>query len=222
MIDHVWLTSAIVGVIDMIDAFSLSTAHLFGDALASQARLRYRVFVARRSLDHLHYRGLEYDEFDTPSAVYLVWRDDEQVVRGLARLLPTTRPYMVQQYWPFLFASGRPPVSSRIWEVTRVCVDKGWGGRKRLQIFPELMCGVQEFFRMHGIKAMIGATRPHLLTTFFENIEWLGEPAEIEGEFERAFYIATDDIRPRAHCERFGIDSSVLSPMSVASERLVA
>ena len=67
----------------MIEAFSLATAHLFQDALASQARLRFRVFVEQRGLPHSHYDGLEYDEFDTPSAVYLVWRDQGQVVRGL-------------------------------------------------------------------------------------------------------------------------------------------
>ena len=34
----------------MIEAFSLNTAHRFADALASQARLRHRVFVERRAL----------------------------------------------------------------------------------------------------------------------------------------------------------------------------
>lgn len=205
----------------MIEGFSLATAHLFGDALASQARLRYRVFVERRSLEHLHFDGLEYDEFDTPAAVYLVWRDDRQIVRGLARLLPTTRPYMLQHYWPYLVASGTPPVSRDIWEVTRVCVDKGWTGRNRLRIFPELMCAVQEFFRLNGIRAMIGVTRMHLLTTFFQNIEWLGPSAEVEGELERAFYIAVDDIRPHTHCAKYGIGSSVLM-LGGSKNRLVA
>ena len=45
----------------MIEAFSLKTAHLFGDALASQARLRYRVFVQQRALPHPFYDGMEYD-----------------------------------------------------------------------------------------------------------------------------------------------------------------
>ena len=59
----------------MIEAFSLKTAHYFGDVLASQAQLRYRVFVQHRGLHHTHYDCMEYDEFDTPAAVYLVWRD---------------------------------------------------------------------------------------------------------------------------------------------------
>ena len=59
----------------MIDVVTLATAHYFGDALASQARLRYRMFVACRNIEHAHFDGMEYDRFDTPSAVYLLWRD---------------------------------------------------------------------------------------------------------------------------------------------------
>src|SRR5215831_13673730 len=82
----------------MIEAFSLKNAHYFGDALASQARLRYRVFIQQRGLDHAHYDRMEYDEFDTPAAVYLVWRDQAQVVRGLMRCVPTSVPYMLERY----------------------------------------------------------------------------------------------------------------------------
>src|SRR3954447_3527322 len=95
----------------MIEAFSLATAHLYQDALASQARLRFRVFVQQRGLEHTAYDGLEYDEFDTPSAVYLVWRDHQLVVRGLVRLLRTDRPYMVEKYWPELIATCAVPKS---------------------------------------------------------------------------------------------------------------
>src|ERR1700721_2085751 len=93
----------------MIEAFNLATAHLFQDALASQARVRFKVFLQQRGLPHSHYSGLEYDEFDTPSAVYLVWRDQDLVVRGLVRLLRTDRPYMLKSFWPWLGASGQPP-----------------------------------------------------------------------------------------------------------------
>lgn len=195
----------------MIEAFSLATAHLLGDALASQARLRYRVFVQSRSLDHAYFDGLEYDEFDTPAAVYLVWRDQQHTVRGLARLLRTTRPYMLQSYWPFLVASGVPPRADDIWEVTRVCVDKDFDPTLRQRIFPELLCAIQEYFRLYGIRAMIGVTRPHLLAHFVRSgIHWLGPESLIEGEMERAFYVPTEDIRPRKHCTKYGIADRVL------------
>src|SRR6202044_3572370 len=102
-----------------IEAFNLATAHLFQDALASQARLRFKVFVEQRGLPHSHHDGLEYDEFDTPSAVYLVWRDADQIVRGLVRLLRTDRPYMLKTYWPELVEDRQLPESPDIWEMTR-------------------------------------------------------------------------------------------------------
>jgi acyl homoserine lactone synthase len=195
----------------MIEAFSLATAHLYQDALASQARLRHRIFVERRSLPHSTYGGMEYDEFDTPAAVYLVWRDPGLVVRGLIRLLPTTLPYMLRSYWPYLVEDGKLPSSPDVWEITRVCVDKSVEASTRQTILPELLCGVSEYFATNGIGAMIGVTRPHLLEHFIRTgVTWLGELSEIEGEMERAFIVQREHIRPSAHCERYGIRGPVL------------
>lgn len=119
----------------MIEAFSLRAAHHFQDALSSQARLRYEVFVQQRGLCHSAYDELEFEEFDTPSAIYLVWRDEDRIVRGTARLLRTTRPYMLQTYWPYLVEDRELPVSPSVFEVTRVCVDKSVAPARRQRIF---------------------------------------------------------------------------------------
>jgi N-acyl-L-homoserine lactone synthetase len=189
----------------MIEAFSLSTAHLFQDALASQARLRYRVFVEQRGLPHLHHEDLEFDEFDTPAAVYLVWRDDQRIVRGLIRLLRTDRPYMLKSYWPHL-VRGILPQSAEVWEITRVCVDKSVLPGTRRTIIPELLCAVAGHLDLLGAKGIIGVTRAHLLSHFIRRgIAWLGEPALIEGEIERAFFVSRECVRPEHHCARYGI-----------------
>ncbi len=207
----------------MIEAFSLGTAHLFEDALASQARLRYRVFVQGRGLDHSYFDGLEYDEFDTPAAVYLVWRDRERVARGVARLLRTTRPYMLQTYWPDLVETGPLPSSPDVWEVTRVCVDKSFDPQIRLRIFPELLCAINEYFGLFGIRGMIGVTRQHMLEHFLRTgIQWLGPAKTIEGEKERAFFVPRDFIRPTRHCEKYGISGSVMRLPDAEKQKLAA
>ncbi|MGE0565637.1 MAG: acyl-homoserine-lactone synthase [Pseudolabrys sp.] len=196
----------------MIEAFSLKTAHLFGDALASQARLRYRVFVERRALPHSFYDGMEYDEFDTPAAVYLVWRDNAGIVRGLIRTAPTSVPYMLQSYWPYLCQKGSLPKSATVWEMTRVCVDRDFEPALRKRIIPELLCGLQEFCLGCGVEAVVGVTRQHLLNHFLRRgVEWLGEVAEVEGEPEAAFRVPVQCLRPEAHCRQYGIAESVLS-----------
>ena len=189
----------------MIECFSLSTAHLFQDAMASQARLRYRVFVERRGLPHQHYDKLEFDEFDTPAAIYLVWRDEGRVVRGLIRLLRTDRPYMLRSYWPHL-VRGVPPVSQQVWEMTRVCVDKSVDPTLRRTIIPELLCAVAEHLELLGASGVVGVTRPHLISHFVRRgVRWWGDPDLIEGEIEQAFYVPRECLRPEYHCARYGI-----------------
>lgn len=195
----------------MIEAFSLKNAHLFGDALASQARLRYKVFVQQRLLAHPFYEGMEYDEFDTPAAVYLVWRDANLVVRGVVRLIPTSLPYMLEQYWPYLCQKCELPKSDDVWEFGRACVDKSVDPNIRRTIFPELLSAIQEFSICNGIRATVGVTRPHLLNHFTPGLSWLGEMAEIEGEQEAAFWLPTELARPVAHCRKYGIPNGVLS-----------
>jgi len=197
----------------MIEAFSLKTSHLFGSALASQARLRHRVFVQRRGLPHMHYDGMEYDEFDTPAAFYLVWRDPDAEVRGMFRLVPTTVPYMLEQYWPHLCLRRPLPKRANVWEVSRVCLDRGYQGSARKMIIPELLCGLQEFCDENGVRAVVGVTRQHLVTHYIPaGVEWLGEPAEIEGEREAAFWIPADQLRPEFHCKLYGLPQRLLAP----------
>ncbi len=196
----------------MVDAFSLRTAHLFDDALASQANLRYRVFIEQRALDHRAYDQLEYDEFDTPGAVYFCWRDDQGIVRGLIRLLPTTLPYMLQTHWPHLIGRHELPRDRSVWEVTRLCVDRSFDAKIRPRIMPEIMCAVSEFCEENGISSVVGVTRKHLIEYFLRTgVEWLGPTDIIEGEEEAAFRVPLQHMRPTYHCRKFGITYSCLN-----------
>jgi len=196
----------------MIEAFSLKTAHLFRDALASQARLRHRVFVQRRALPHKHHDGMEYDEFDTPAALYLVWRDPAAEVRGMFRLIPTSMPYMLEQYWPYLCQSRPLPKAADIWEVGRVCVDRDYDTNLRAANIPQLLCALQEFCMLSGVRVVVGVAREHLITHYIPTgAEWLGQAAEIEGQQEKAFWIEAERLRPELHCKKYGLPPRLLS-----------
>jgi acyl homoserine lactone synthase len=207
----------------MIEAFSLRTAHRFGDALASQARLRFKVFVKQRGLDHRFFEDMEYDEFDTPGSVYFVWRDEDEVVRGLLRLLPTTIPYMLKSYWPQLVDSGDLPASPHIREMTRVCVDRNYDKDVRPRITPELLCALQEYCSENHITDVVGVTRAHLIAHFIrDGITWLGREHLIEGEYERAFMVPLKHMRPAYHCRKYGINSPVLTLTPKSQLRIAA
>jgi N-acyl-L-homoserine lactone synthetase len=196
----------------MIEVFSQKTAHLFGDALASQARLRHRVFVQYRGLPHTHYDGMEYDEFDTPATLYLVWRDRHAEVRGMFRLIPTSVPYMLERYWPHICQSRLLPKQGDVWEMGRVCVDRQLASDTRKVIIPKLLCALQELCLLNRVRAVIGVTRAHLVNHYISRgTEWLGAPTEIEGEQEAAFWIPVEYLRPEAHCAKYRLPQRLLS-----------
>lgn len=138
------------------------TAHLYGETWISHHRLRHRLFVQRQGWDVPTVRDLEYDEFDTPAAQYLLWIDDDGKTRGVARLLPTTQPYMLKKLWPDLVPGGLPE-SDSIWEATRFGCDQCLDATTRRRVVAEILCAMQEFGIMHGIKGYLAVMATRLL-----------------------------------------------------------
>lgn len=166
----------------MIDAISLETAHLLGDALPSAHRLRHRIFVERQKYDVPRRRGMEWDQFDTPAAIYLLWRDEMAHVRAIARLIPTSLPYMIQQLWPELVRKGDMPSSDDIWEVTRFGIDRDLGRERRARVFGEMFCAFVEFGLKTGIGAYIFVTPLAVIDSALSDA---GVAAERLGEAKR-------------------------------------
>lgn len=131
------------------------TAHLYREAWISHHRLRHRVFVERQRWQVPSYNGLEYDQFDTPAAHYILWLDGDGQARGVGRLIPTTRPYTVEALWPELVDGALPRVPE-IWEATRFGCDRSIDVRTRRRIVAELICGCQEFGIANGIRKYLG------------------------------------------------------------------
>lgn len=93
---------------------SLSAAEF--RALASY---RHGVFVRQLGWPIGTPNGLELDEFDEPNTEYVVAVKPDGRVGGCARLLPTTRPYLLQRVFPHLLAGERPPQDPQVWELSR-------------------------------------------------------------------------------------------------------
>lgn len=153
----------------MIDAFSVETAHLLGDALPALHRLRHKIFVERHGYQVPTFRGMEWDAFDTPAAVYLLWRDDLRQVRAIARLIPTTFPYMIKELWPELIYGEELPSRPDVWEVTRLGVDRSLAPTLRGRVFGEMMCACGEFGRKLGISEYYLVTHPRVIRSIEAN-----------------------------------------------------
>ncbi len=197
------------------------TVHLHGRAWISHHRLRYRLFVERQSWDVPTYNQLEFDQFDTPAAKYLLWLDQEGAARGVTRLIPTTQPYMVKVLWPDL-VDGELPESSQTWEATRFGCDRDLEPAVRRRVVAEMICACQEFGMAHGIRSYLGVMP---LGIFRHVIAAAGCPLEILGPVRRAggHSIAAASIKISSEIlanvrRRAGLDRSILeSPMPLAA-----
>jgi acyl homoserine lactone synthase len=141
---------------------------------------------------------MEYDQFDTPAAYYLVWRDEWKVVRGVARLSPTECPYMLQDIFSNLIASNNFPKTNRVWEGTRFGIDQTMDTTTRHKILLELIYACLEFGLQNGIDEYWVLMPVFILRTFQRmgcTINFLGEPTLIDGsKVVAATALVTQDI----------------------------
>jgi N-acyl-L-homoserine lactone synthetase len=173
------------------------TVHLHGEAWISHHRLRHRVFIERQGWKVPTYRGFEYDEFDTPAAKYILWLDNQGHARGVTRLIPTTRPYMVQTLWPQL-VDGELPQMDSIWEASRFGCDRNLDSATRRQIVAELICSCQEFGVANGIRKYLSVMPlvifKHVIMAAGCPVTILGSAKRMEHHYVGAGYI---DVSPK-------------------------
>lgn len=80
---------------------------------------RHEIFVELLGWELNTPKGIEQDQFDRQDTVYVIARNSENRINGCARLLPTTKPYLLKEVFPELLNGLTPPSSSDIWELSR-------------------------------------------------------------------------------------------------------
>ncbi len=198
----------------MIDCVTIETAHLFGDALASQFRLRHKVFVERENYNVPTWRGMEYDQYDTPATVYCIARDDAGVARGVARLAPTDRPYMIKDLWPDMVYTMPLPGGSGIWEATRLGIDQDLPKEQRSGILNELILAYMEAALMLKVEYMLGVMPlwawEHCFLRKGWPVQFIGPSKQVDGDGIWAARLdVSEDILENIR-SLTGIESSVL------------
>jgi acyl homoserine lactone synthase len=144
----------------------------FGTLLAEQYRLRYRTFVLTRYWSGVRwFGGMEYDEYDTPAASYLVRPSPGGAAWGCLRVSPTDRPYMLKDNWPHLCTEIALPNSLSVWELTRLCVDQSLPKALRRQIRNELLCALLEFGLAHDVQKFIAVAHPRVWAATFADAD---------------------------------------------------
>lgn len=156
-----------------IECVTIENNHLFpNNPVAEQHRLRYRSIIERQNWDLPIIGQMEYDQYDNPSAVYLIWRDDNMIARGLSRLYPTDRPFMLKDSFSYMVNYRDIPTGSKVMEGSRFCIDKDLDLVTRKRIAQEIVLSYLEYGVRYGLNKIIGIMYPVYWRNLFENNGW--------------------------------------------------
>jgi acyl homoserine lactone synthase len=103
---------------DSMRVISGPSAGLPADVYWRMARYRHRVFVEQLGWLLDTHDGAETDQFDRPDTVYVAVEDRDGNIAGCARLLPTTRPYLLGEVFPRVLNGVPPPRDPAVWELS--------------------------------------------------------------------------------------------------------
>jgi acyl homoserine lactone synthase len=166
------------------------------------ASYRHKVFVENLGWDLHSPDGHEQDQFDRPDTIYVAARDDENEICGCARLLPTTRPYLLSEVFPQLLNGAAPPCSPDVWELSRFAsIDFNSPGRSPLRqmssdIAIDLLHAAIDCASKHGAKRLITVS-PLGIERLLRNAGFQGHraapPMRIDGHLIFACWIEVID-----------------------------
>ncbi len=151
---------------------SIENSHEFGDVMPAMLRLRYKEFKERQSYNIPTFKNMEYDAYDTPATVYVIWQDEDNQVRGCSRMAPTDRAYMIRDLWPEMVTSIPLPGDDSIWESSRFCIDSALPAQLRQRVKLEILQAKIEYALAVGIEGMIGVMPPLIWRAVFINSGW--------------------------------------------------
>jgi N-acyl-L-homoserine lactone synthetase len=199
----------------MISCISCENVHSFGPAFHSQFQLRYRAFIERQDYDVRIYKGMEYDQYDTPASHYLVYHTPDGRALGVSRLTPTTQGCMLKDLWPEMVEDKDLLNSAQVWEGTRYCIDKDIGPDLRTRIIHEMAIAYLEFGLQAGIRKIIGMMPTYIYRSVFEkpgiDMEYLGPVTVIGRHRIRAVAIPVDRRQLHNVRTKTGIAEAVLT-----------
>jgi N-acyl-L-homoserine lactone synthetase len=140
----------------------------------------------------------EIDQFDDEHATYLIVTDPAGLHLGSARLLPTSRPHILDSLFPSLCA-GDPPRGADCYEITRFCLGRNQNSRERLETRNRLVVALAQYALDNGIAVYTGVAELNWLQqilAFGWRCRPLGLPQVIDGRTLGALRIDIDPETP--------------------------
>lgn len=146
---------------------SFLNMHLYGDLLVKFLRARKQTFIDRLNWNLPQSEGLEFDQYDNPLSRWIVVHEFGEVLGGI-RLTPTTAQCGIYSYMlrdaqrgilveiPTDVLFFKAPVSSSIWEASRLFILDDVPADRRLLVQSILMESLSKSALELGAKQVIG------------------------------------------------------------------
>lgn len=142
----------------MIHVIDSVNRHLYGDVLNKMFALRHEIFVEQRGWKRLAKPdGLEMDQFDSDSTIYVLKLDPELNIIGGMRLCPTTGPTQLNTIFKESCVLASQPVGDVHYEWSRYFIkDTKYRSATGKPVFYELYTGILEYAVAKGIQSLSG------------------------------------------------------------------
>lgn len=146
---------------------STRTIHEHGPLFTQYLELRKSIFLDQLKWNVSESDGMEFDQYDTPFARWVIIRDQDQIL-GSVRMLPTTARCGVYSYMlrdaqlgilsdiPQDVLYFNAPVEHSVWEATRFFINKSVPAANRLSIQAELFRSMSQTAMANGAGHVLG------------------------------------------------------------------
>jgi N-acyl-L-homoserine lactone synthetase len=155
-----------------------SNAEEYVSILSQIHHLRWKVFVKDLKWNYglTSKNCMEFDNYDTESAVYIAHVDEENKVTAAMRLLKTTQPYMIKDNYSHYIFNGECPEQDDIYEITRFCsLEHQCNRRKGLSMAGHLAVAALEYGIAYSVKNYIALTNVEI-KKMIERAGWDPKP----------------------------------------------
>ena len=168
------------------------------DLLQQMFRLRARIFYDRLKWDVSVVNGLERDKFDEHDPLYIISIDNEDRVNASCRILPTTQPTLVSEFFYDTMPDAAQMTSPSIWECSRFCVDcheSQFSSQASLHLCGVMLAQIGVLALKSGIETVIGNFDDGMLRLYRR----IGSPVQVLGctnRYEKSVYLGSFQITP--------------------------
>ena len=166
----------------LVHVINHTNATLYSDVLRDLFRVRHDIFVKEKQWVPPSDDGLEFDQYDTDDATYLVGLDDDGRVITGSRFIPADRPHMLTDI--FHYTLERRTEDRTVAEWTRGFIRPDIRGLASARILVAFCAAVQQWAMEEGVTKVGGIQELYWLPLWRKmgwKVDMLGQTVEIDG-----------------------------------------